>query len=90
MLSCVSGILFLLRVVGRTLLSRMRWIMTMLHSTTNVSTALEKVCVWYVQVTYEEATRTMADVRRLGDGTSSCIAQSSSTKLKMNIMRRRV
>ena len=31
--------------------STMRWISTMLHATIRVSMELEKVCVWYVQVT---------------------------------------
>ena len=34
-----------------TLLSNIRCIITKLHKTTRVSTELEKVCVWYVQVT---------------------------------------
>lgn len=57
----------------------------MLHSTISVSTAFEKVCVWYVHVTYDETTRVTASLLCLGDGTSSCIAQSSSTKLSKNI-----
>lgn len=36
---------------------------TKLHATIKVSTEFEKVCVWYVQVTYDDATRSMATRR---------------------------
>ena len=39
------------RQAAPTLLSSIRCIITRLHNTTNVSTELEKVWVWYVQVT---------------------------------------
>lgn len=68
----------------------MRAISARLHSTTNVSIELEKVCDWYVQVTYEDATIMMATRRCFGDGTNSCNAQSSSTKLSTNIKIRSV
>ena len=41
--------------------------MTRLQATSKVSMELEKVCVWYVQVTYEEATKVTASLRCLGD-----------------------
>jgi len=55
------------------------------HSTTSVSTEFEKVCVWKVHVTYEDATNVTASLRFRGECTSSWIAQSSSTKHKVNM-----
>ena len=76
--------------IGHTLLSKIRWSMTRLHATSSVSIELEKVCVWYVQVTYEEATNKTANLRCRGDWTSSCVAQSSNMKLNKNIKTRKV
>lgn len=73
----------------KTLLSRILCIITRLHATTNVSIEFENMWVWYVHVTYDEATNITASLRCRGDWTSSCIAQSSSTKLKMNMRIRR-
>ena len=73
-----------------TLFSTIRWIKTKLQITSRVSIELENVCVWYVQVTYEEATNRTATLRCRGECMSSWRAQSSSTKLRTNINTRRV
>lgn len=49
----------------------MRSIRTKDHATTKVSMEFEKVCVWYTQVTYDEATRSTATRRCRGEWTSS-------------------
>ena len=46
-----------------TLFSTIRWIKTRLHATANVSIEFENVCVWYVHVTYEDATSKIATLR---------------------------
>src|ERR1051326_4225953 len=68
-----------------TLFSSMRCMRTKHQATTKVSTEFENVRVCRVQVTYEEATRSTAPRRRRGDCTNSWIAQSSRTKLSVNI-----
>ena len=55
-----------------------------------VSIELENVCVWYVQVTYDDATSMTATLRCRGEWISSWRAQSSSTKDKANINTRKV
>ncbi len=90
LLQVINVILIYPDYVEPTLLSRIRCIITKLHATSNVSIEFENVCVWYVHVTYELATSVTASFRRRGDCTSSWIAQSSSTKLNMNIKTRRV
>lgn len=62
----------------------------MLHATMSVSTEFEKVCVWYVHVTYEDATSRTAMRRWRGEWMSSWMAQSSRTKLMTNMRTRRV
>jgi len=76
--------------VGVVLGPAMRCISTRHHSTNRVSTELENVWVWKVQVTYDDATRVTAFFRLRGDWTSSWIAQSSSTKHSANMTMRRV
>jgi hypothetical protein len=66
----------------------MRWINTRLQHTSSVSRLLEKVCVWKVQVTYDDATRGTATRRARGDSTSSWTAQSSMTTLRASIITR--
>ena len=73
-----------------TLSLRMRCMRTKLHATTIVSMEFEKVCAWYVQVTYDDAIIMIAmRCCRLLD-TNSWIAQSSSTKLRKNMRMRSV
>jgi hypothetical protein len=54
-----------------TLFSTIRWIKTRLQATARVSIEFENVCVWYVHVTYEDATSIIATRRWRGDCTSS-------------------
>jgi hypothetical protein len=51
---------------------------------------LENVCVWKVQVTYEDATKGTAMLRARGDSTSSWTAQSSMTTLSVSMSTRSV
>lgn len=51
---------------------------------------LEKVWVWNVHVTYEDATSGTATRLARGEATSSCIAQSSITTLNASMSRRSV
>jgi len=73
-----------------TLFSTILWIKTRLQATASVSIEFEKVWVWYVQVTYDDATKSTATRRCRGDWTNSWSAQSSRTKLRTNINTRRV
>lgn len=50
-----------------TLFPTMRWIKTRLQATAKVSIEFEKVCVWYVHVTYDDATSITATLRCRGD-----------------------
>lgn len=70
--------------------STILWISTSAQATVKVSIELEKVWVWYVQVTYEDATSTTTTFRCLGDCINSYKAQSSITKLSVNINTLRV
>lgn len=51
---------------------------------------LEKVCVWNVHVTYDDATSGTATLRARGDSTSSWTAQSSMTTLSVSMSMRSV
>lgn len=51
---------------------------------------LEKVCVWKVHVTYDDATSGTATRRARGDATSSWTAQSSMTTLSESMRMRSV
>lgn len=68
----------------------MFFIKTKLQLTSSVSKLFEKVCVWKVHVTYDEAIRSSATRRARLDCTSSCTAQSSSTTLNASISTRSV
>lgn len=67
-----------------------RFIKTKLQVTTSVSIALENVWTCQVQVTYDEATSRMANRRCSRLSINSYNAQSSRTKLRVNISTRKV
>jgi hypothetical protein len=73
-----------------TLSSTILCMSTKLQLTNRVSKLFEKVCVWKVHVTYEDAISGTATRRERGEGISSCIAQSSRTTLKVSISTRSV
>jgi hypothetical protein len=74
-----------LQIWYHTLSSTIRCMRTKLQITTSVSIEFENVWVWYVHVTYDDATNRTATLRCRGDGTNSWIAQSSNTKLRTNM-----